>query len=40
MKNKILIATYGSLRKGFHNHHWLGKNAIYKGKSNIYQYFT
>lgn len=32
---KILIATYGSLRKGFHNHSWLGENAVFKGIDKI-----
>jgi gamma-glutamylcyclotransferase (GGCT)/AIG2-like uncharacterized protein YtfP len=31
----MLIATYGSLKKDFHNHHRLGPNPIYKGKSTI-----
>ena len=31
----MLIASYGSLRKGFHNHHRLGENALYKGSTVI-----
>lgn len=36
MKNKILIATYGSLRKGFSNHYWLGKNPKLIGINKIF----
>ncbi len=33
---KHLIATYGSLRKGFYNHAWLGHDPVFKGNDDIF----
>ena len=33
---KVLIATYGSLRKGFHNHICMGENPTFKGNDDVF----
>lgn len=34
-KDRVLVATYGSLKAGFYNHPALGKDAVLKGKTTV-----